>query len=67
MEVVEIAPPYDVSDMTAQLGARAIMDVLGTLMEEDHLGSRPGRQERERREHEQREKAGRETEGTEAG
>ncbi len=38
MEVVEIAPPYDVSDMTAQLGARAIMDVLGTLVEEGHLG-----------------------------
>ena len=34
MEVVEIAPPYDVSDMTAQLGCRAIMDVLGTLVEE---------------------------------
>ena len=41
MEVVEIAPPYDVSDMTAQLGARAIMDVLGTLVEEGHLGQRP--------------------------
>ena len=55
MEVVEIAPPYDVSDMTAQLGARAIMDVLGTMVEEGHLGSRPSRQERERREHEERE------------
>jgi len=52
MEVVEIAPPYDVSDMTAQLGARAIMDVLGTLVEEGHLGSRPSRQDRERKEHE---------------
>jgi hypothetical protein len=50
MEVVEIAPPYDVSDMTAQLGARAIMDVLGTMVEEGHLGSRPSRQEREPRE-----------------
>jgi agmatinase len=40
MEVVEIAPPYDVSDMTAQLGCRAIMDVLGTLVEEGHLGAR---------------------------
>jgi agmatinase len=55
MEVVEIAPPYDVSDMTAQLGARAIMDVLGTMVEEGHLGSRPSRQEREQREHEERE------------
>jgi arginase family enzyme len=57
MEVVEIAPPYDVSDMTAQLGARAIMDVLGTLVEEGHLGKRPTREERERKEHEAREKA----------
>jgi arginase family enzyme len=52
MEVVEIAPPYDVSDMTAQLGARAIMDVLGTLVEEGHLGSRYTPEERERRERE---------------
>jgi len=41
MEVVEIAPPYDVSDMTAQLGCRAIMDVLGTLVTEGRLGHRP--------------------------
>jgi arginase family enzyme len=40
MEVVEIAPPYDVSDMTAQLGCRAIMDVLGTLVSEGKLGHR---------------------------
>jgi agmatinase len=40
MEVVEIAPPYDVSDMTAQLGCRAIMDVLGTLVTEGKLGHR---------------------------
>ena len=40
MEVVEIAPPYDVSDVTAQLGCRAIMDVLGTLVEAGKLGSR---------------------------
>jgi len=62
MEVVEIAPPYDVSDMTAQLGARAIMDVLGTMVEEGHLGSRPSRQEREQREHEEREAKAREEE-----
>ena len=62
MEVVEIAPPYDVSDMTAQLGARAIMDVLGTLVEEGHLGKRPTRQERERKEHEAREQERRQAE-----
>lgn len=42
LEVVEIAPPYDVSDMTAQLGCRAIMDVLGTLIAEGKLGTRRG-------------------------
>jgi hypothetical protein len=31
------------------------MDVLGTLVDEGHLGSRPTRQERERKEHEERE------------
>ena len=67
MEVVEIAPPYDVSDMTAQLGARAIMDVLGTLVEEGHLGSRPSRQERERKEHEAREQEQSDAEEGEAG
>jgi arginase family enzyme len=56
MEVVEIAPPYDVSDMTAQLGARAIMDVLGTLVEEGHLGNRPSRAERDRQEQERQER-----------
>ena len=40
MEVVEISPPYDVSDMTAQLGCRAILDVLGTLVVEGKLGHR---------------------------
>jgi len=40
MEVVEVAPPYDVSDMTAQLACRAVMDVLGTLVAERKLGTR---------------------------
>jgi len=40
MEVVEVAPPYDVSDMTAQLACRAVMDVLGTLVGEEKLGRR---------------------------
>jgi agmatinase len=45
MEVVEVAPPYDVSDMTAQLACRAVMDVLGTLVNEGRLGSRKPRDE----------------------
>jgi agmatinase len=65
MEVVEIAPPYDVSDMTAQLGARAIMDVLGTMVEEGHLGKRP-KGERERREQERQERTRHEAEAAEA-
>ncbi len=40
MEVVEVAPPYDVSDMTALLACRAVMDVLGTLVSEGKLGAR---------------------------
>jgi hypothetical protein len=50
MEVVETAPEYDHADVTAQLGARAIMDVLGTLVEERHLGTRPARPQREQAE-----------------
>jgi agmatinase len=41
MEVVEVAPPYDVADVTALLGGRAIMDVLATLVESGKLGRRP--------------------------
>src|SRR5262249_1599930 len=33
MELVEVSPPYDVSDITSLLGGRVIMDVLGTLVE----------------------------------
>ena len=40
MEVVEVAPPYDVSDMTALLACRAVMDVLGTLVAEGKVGKR---------------------------
>lgn len=58
MEVVEIAPPYDVSDMTAQLGCRAIMDVLGALVEEGHLGGRPRPDERREEQPEAQETGG---------
>jgi agmatinase len=40
MELVEVCPPYDVNDNTAQLGAVAIMDVLATLLMEGKLGGR---------------------------
>ena len=38
MEVVEVAPPYDVSDTTALLACRAVMDVLGTLVGTGKVG-----------------------------
>ncbi len=41
MEVVEVAPPYDVAEITALLGVRAALDVLGTLVSEGKLGRRP--------------------------
>ena len=40
MEVVEVSPPYDVNDNTAQLACRVILDVLGTLVYEGKLGHR---------------------------
>ena len=41
MEVVEVAPAYDVSDITSLLGGRAIMEVLATLVDAGKLGKRP--------------------------
>ncbi len=41
MEVVEVSPPYDVADITALLGVRAIMEVLGTLVLAGKLGTIP--------------------------
>src|SRR6476620_3454107 len=41
MEVVEVAPQYDVGDKTALIGTRAIMDVLATLVNEGKLGKKP--------------------------
>ncbi|PWI57154.1 agmatinase family protein [Sulfoacidibacillus thermotolerans] len=40
MEVVEVSPPYDVSDTTALLAMRAIMDVLATLVANKKLGGK---------------------------
>ncbi|HEV8311261.1 MAG TPA: agmatinase family protein [Methylomirabilota bacterium] len=40
MEVVEVSPPYDVNDNTAQLACRVILDVLGSLVVERKLGHR---------------------------
>ena len=40
MEVVEVSPPYDVNDNTAQLACRVILDVIGTLIANKHIGHR---------------------------
>jgi agmatinase len=41
MEVVEVAPPYDVAEVTSLLGVRVINDVLGTLVNAGKLGRKP--------------------------
>jgi agmatinase len=37
---IEVSAPYDVSDNTAQLACRIMLDVLGTLVAHGHLGHR---------------------------
>jgi agmatinase len=39
MEVVEVSPPYDTSDITSLFGTRVIVDVLGTLVSHGKLGA----------------------------
>lgn len=40
MEVVEVAPAYDISDTTALLAARAVLDVLATMTAHGKLGGK---------------------------
>jgi agmatinase len=58
MDLVEIAPPYDHSDLTSQLGARVIMDTLATLVEHGHLGTRLTAEERAAQERDRNRAAG---------
>lgn len=39
MEVVEVSPPYDVSDITSLMALRAIVDVLGSVVAHGKLGA----------------------------
>jgi agmatinase len=39
LEVVEVSPPYDTSDITALLATRVIVDVLGSLVSAGKLGA----------------------------
>ena len=41
MELVEVAPQYDVGDITSVQGVRVVLEVLGTLVNEGKLGRRP--------------------------
>jgi agmatinase len=39
MEVVEVSPPYDISDITSLMALRGIVEVLGTLVAHGKLGA----------------------------
>lgn len=39
LEVVEVSPPYDTSDITALLGTRVVVETLGTLVAHGKMGS----------------------------
>jgi agmatinase len=58
MDLVEISPPYDNHDITSLLGARVVMDVLATLVEHGHLGTRLSAQDRAQAERERDRAAG---------
>ena len=38
MELVEVSPPYDQSDITALMGTRVIVDMLGAMVSAGVLG-----------------------------
>jgi agmatinase len=40
MEVCEVSPPYDISDITSLMGVRLMMDVLGTMTKNNRIGGR---------------------------
>jgi len=39
LEVVEVSPPYDTSDITALFAVRVVVEVLGSLVSNGKLGS----------------------------
>jgi agmatinase len=40
MEVVEVSPPYDISDITSLMGARLMVDVLAVMVKNGRIGGR---------------------------
>ena len=39
LEVVEVSPPYDTSDITALVGVRVVVETLGSLVAHGKLGA----------------------------
>jgi agmatinase len=39
LEVVEVSPPYDTSDITALFGVRVVVEALGSMVANGKLGS----------------------------
>ena len=42
VEVVEVSPPYDTSDITALVGVRVVVEVLGSLVANGKMGAHKG-------------------------
>ena len=42
MEAVEVSPPYDISDITALVAVRAMVDVLATMVKNGRIGGKLG-------------------------
>jgi agmatinase len=40
MEVCEVSPPYDISDVTSLMGVRLMMDAIGTMAKNGRIGGR---------------------------
>jgi agmatinase len=40
MEVCEVSPPYDISDITSLMAARLFVDVIATMYKNGRLGGR---------------------------
>ena len=38
MEIVEVSPPYDVSDITSLMGLRICVDVMGAMVSHGKMG-----------------------------
>ena len=42
LEIVEVSPPYDTSDITSLFAARVIVDTLGTMVAHGKMGAHKG-------------------------